>query len=118
VSGSVANGKAGGLRERIARNQSERERAIADLEGSDWEEEEVTENHFHLPPGTTLEADRTGKLRAVSIPDSDPPESDVDPPPKLTLLGLAWLAVRRMPPLGVVLVTLAGIAAYVFLKRP
>jgi hypothetical protein len=73
---SSGNGKAGSLRERFAHNQAERERAIARLEGSDWEE--VTENHIHieLPKGSELEADRTGRLRAVSYPDHEATKPD------------------------------------------
>ena len=128
---SSGNGKAGTRREAFAHNEAARERALskqeqalAELEGSEWTDE-PTENHYHLPKGTTLEADRTGRLRAVSNPDDEitltdngqPRKAESEPPPKLSLFTLAWLALRKMPPWGVVVVVLAGIGAYVMMKR-
>ncbi len=53
-----------------------------ELEGLD--DEPTGEVHVHMPKGTTLEADRTGKLKAISIPDDDEPAKaqHSDPPPK------------------------------------
>lgn len=88
---------------------------IADQED---EPEEITAEHYiNVEPGGTVIVDQTGKHRAISIPDSDPPESDAEPPPKLSPLAIAWLLVRKFPPWGAVLVALAGIGAYVALRR-
>ena len=56
-----------------------------------------------------IEEEITGKFGAVK------PESQ--PPSKLSPLAIAWLLVRKFPPWGAVLVALAGIAAYVLLRR-
>lgn len=75
--GSSANGKAGTLRERITHNQLERERAIAKLEGSEWEDE-ITETQIIVQPGGVVNVDQTGNHKAVTVtrPDNPPP-----PPP-------------------------------------
>jgi hypothetical protein len=62
-----------------------------ELEGLD--DEPTGEVHVHMPKGTTLEADATGKLRAISIHDDDitphdPPRKQSDPPPKSGIPGL------------------------------
>jgi hypothetical protein len=45
---------------------------IAELEGNEWEViSEVTENHWHLPKGTTVDTDATGKMRAISLADAE-----------------------------------------------
>ena len=91
------------------------------------DDEPTGQHHFHLPKGTTLEADATGKLKAISIPDDEPTPTDAGvkrarvessgPPSKVGPFVLGWLAVKRMPPWGVVVVVLAAIVAYVILKR-
>jgi hypothetical protein len=101
-------------------------RTLADeLEGLEDEISEVTEQHIHLPAGFKgeIDADATGRLRAVSHPDVETtkpdnarPESEA-PPSKQNLLALAWLGIRRMPPWGITLVFLAAIAAYAVLNR-
>jgi hypothetical protein len=110
---SAANGKAGTLRERIAHNQADRERAIAKLEGSDWEVEadEITAEHLieAMQAGAAAVAEATGKHAALK--PSDPP------PSKLSWQTIAWLFVRKLPAWGAVIVALAGIVAYVVLKR-
>jgi hypothetical protein len=93
-----------------------------ELEGLD--DEPTGEVHVHMPKGTTLEADATGKLRAVSVHDEDitphdPPrkvESEA-PPSKVAPLTIVWVIVRKFPPWGAVAVALAGIVAYVLLHR-
>lgn len=109
----------------MAENKSKLAALADELEDSD----EVTEQHIHfedLPPGTKIDTDATGRLKAISVPDddretpTDPPrkvESDPAPPSKVSPLGIAWLLVRKFPPWGAVLVALAGIAAYVLLRR-
>ena len=107
---SSGNGKAGTRREAFAHNEAARERALtqqeralAALEGSEWEDE-ATENPYHLPKGTTLEADRTGRLRAVSNPDDEitltdngqPRKAESEPAPKLAKGVVAVL--RELPP--------------------
>jgi hypothetical protein len=95
-----------------------------ELDGMD--DEPTGEVHVHLPPGTQLEADATGRLKAISAPDDDRPtptdpprkvESDAPPPSKVSPLAIAWLLVRKFPPWGAVIVALAAIAAYVLLRR-
>jgi hypothetical protein len=50
---------------------------IAELEGNEWEViSEVTENHWHLPKGTVVDADASGKMRAVSAPDLEVTRTD------------------------------------------
>lgn len=102
---------------------TDRVRELADYIGEQDDDEpaEVTENHFHLPKGTTLEADATGKLRAIShdeitltdhaVPGSDPP------PSKLSTLAIAWVMAKKFPPWGAVAVAIAAIVAYVLLHR-
>lgn len=83
-------------------------------------DDEITENHIHLhpPPGTTIEADATGRLKAISVPDTERETPTVPPAPeKVSVLIIGWTAVRKMPPWGVVLVALACLAAYVALHR-
>jgi hypothetical protein len=77
---SAANGKAGTLRERIAHNQADRERAIEKLEGSDWEVEadEITAEHLieAMQAGAAAVAEATGKHQTVK-PSDPPPKSGV-----------------------------------------
>ena len=100
---SSGNGKAGTRREAFAHNEAERkralakqERALAELEGSEWADE-VAENHFHLPKGTTLEADRTGRLRAVSNPDDEITLTENPAPKQPDRLRLISPFVRPSP---------------------
>ena len=124
---SSGNGKAGTRREAFAHNEAARERALtqqeralAALEGSEWDDE-VTENHFHLPKGTTLEADRTGRLRAVSNPDDEitltenPAPKQPDSTPAKAKFALAVL--DRLPagwrgPVVIVALGLVGVALW------
>lgn len=106
------NGKAGTRREAFAHNEAahrraltQQEKALAALEGSEWEDE-ITENHIHLPQGRiTLEADRTGRLRAVSNPDDEitltdngqaPRKTESEPPPKVAK-GIGFV-LDKLPP--------------------
>lgn len=126
MAGSSGNGKAGTLRERFAHNQAERERAIARLEGADWEEEEITAEHI-LEAVKVGAAAATGKHSAMSKDQAEEitltdhgtaPKPDSDPPPsKLSPLVVVWVIVRKFPPWGAVAVALAGILAYVVLHR-
>lgn len=59
--------------------------------------------------GDELQAEITGKFQAQ-------PSSSA-PPSKLSHLAIAWLMVKKFPPWGAVIVALAGIAAYVLLRR-
>jgi hypothetical protein len=114
---SSGNGKADTLRERLARNEAEMDRAIRELEGADWEE--ITENHIHieLPKGSELEADRTGRLRAVSYPDHEATKPDNPKPETVPPRGKFVLAVLNtiQPPWLRVPVVLALIGAVVVL---
>ena len=64
-------------------------RRADELDGLD---DEITENHIHVHGPAKLEADATGRLKAISMPDSDretptdPPRTD--PPPKSGLPGI------------------------------
>jgi len=85
---------------------------------------EVTEQHFHLPKGTTLETDQTGRLRAISHDEitltdhGSPPKPESEPPPsKLSPLVVVWVVARKFPPWGAVAVAIAGIIAYVLVRR-
>jgi hypothetical protein len=92
-----------------------------ELEGLD--DEPTGQFHINPPKGSRTEVgpDATGKMRAVVISESDiepEPRPVSEPPPsKLSPQAVAWLFVRKFPPWGAVIVALAGIAAYVFLKR-
>lgn len=78
----------------------ELDEVIAELEGNDWQE--VTENHIHveLPKGTTLEADRTGRLKAISMPDTEITKPDIprpsSEPPKSSIAGAAVAVIRSV----------------------
>jgi hypothetical protein len=93
---------------------------IAELEGSGWEEE-ITETQIIVQPGATVHVDQTGRHAALTtnnIPTKpDNPAPDSQSPSKVSPVTVVFVAVRKMPPWGVVLVALAGIAAYVVLKR-
>jgi hypothetical protein len=94
---------------------------IHELEGSEWDEE-ITETNITVEKGATVVI--TGKHQAVSEeqaaavtkPDNEKPDTQ-PPPSKVSPVTVVFVAVRKMPPWGVVLVALAGIAAYVALKR-
>lgn len=102
---SSGNGRAGTHRERVAHNQAERDDALKALEESDWEDEEVvTGQKFiadmirDMPEGTTIEADATGKMRAVRAADA--PDSSI---PGKWSSAIARVT-RDLPPWGKVLI--------------
>jgi hypothetical protein len=112
------NGKAGTLRERLARNEAEMERAIRELEGAEWEE--ITENHWHLPERARLsvDTDATGRVKVVSIPDAEEiTKADHPRPETVPPRGKFVLAVLNtiQPPWLRVPVVLALIGAVVVL---
>lgn len=74
--------------------ESKLRRLAAELRDAD---DEITENHIHfdLPPGAKVEADATGRLRAISVPDdervtpTDPPRAKPDStPPRSGFVGV------------------------------
>jgi hypothetical protein len=79
---SSGNGKAGTLRERLAHNQAEMERAIRELEGTDWEE--VTENHI-----TVNLVDQTGKHQALVAEKPTRPDNRMPSIPEATVKEVA-----------------------------
>jgi hypothetical protein len=94
---------------------------IAELEGSEWDDEEITETNITVEKGATVvitgkhQAMSQGQAAAVTKPDNEKPS---DPPPsKVSPLAVAWLGVKRMPPWGITAVFLAVVAAYVILNR-
>ena len=80
---------------------------------------EVTEQHFHLPKGTTLETDQTGRLRAIShdeITLTDhgiPPKPESVPPKaKFALAVLKELPPHWRGPVVIVALGIAGVLAW------
>jgi hypothetical protein len=120
MAGNVGNGKTGTLRERMAQNQTEREKAIAKLEGADWTEEEPsTQTHVHAAPGSTIVVDQTGKHRAlqVTLPDNEKP-SDPAPQSGMAKVATGFLgAVRGWPQALVALGILALVAFWIWTRR-
>lgn len=89
MQGSSGNGKPGTLRERFAHNQAERERAIAALEGSEWDDE-ITENHIEVLPGATLIVDQSGKHAAVRASQPDPDDVVTKTDHAVPVRGSSW----------------------------
>jgi hypothetical protein len=116
---SAANGKAGTLRERIAHNQADRERAIAKLEGSDWEVEadEIRAEHLieAMQAGAAAVTEATGRHKPVKA--SDPPPSSVTPKmPWWAGLPLAMVkSVNNFYALGAL--ALLVVALYIWLTK-
>lgn len=112
MAGNSGNGKAGTLRERIARNQAERDRAIAELEGVEWEDE-VTETQIHVHGGT-VHVGETGRRRAmpgnneITTPDNPKPDST---PPKVKAFERVIGAVDTWPKAAAFAVLVAAIVA-------
>lgn len=79
------------------------------------EPDEITETHIHVHPprGSVVEADATGRLRAVSAPDDEPTAPDHSAPrsgwPERVSRALVPL-LGGLPPWGRVVVLLALIA--------
>jgi hypothetical protein len=91
---------------------------IAELEGNEWEViSEVTENHWHLPKGVQLEADATGRMKAISIPDHEATKPDNPRPETVPPRGKFILAVLNtiQPPWLRFPIVLALIGAVVLL---
>jgi hypothetical protein len=100
--------------------------AIEELRGSEWEDEEITAKHLMdaVQMGAVI---ATGKHKAMSKDQADeitltdhgsPPKPESEPPPsKLSPLVVVWVVARKFPPWGAVIVALAGIAAYVMLRK-
>ena len=84
--------------------------AIAELEGSAWEEEEPTgQTYVHAAPGSTVVVEQTGKFKAiepVTRLDNPAPPSSV-PPRVKWLTALLNAALGPLPGWGRVLVLLA-----------
>ncbi len=124
--GSSGNGKTDTLRERFAHNQAAREQAMEKLEGIEWEDE-TTETNITVEKGATVVI--TGKHKAMTKDQaeeitradhdrptpSDPPSEP--PPSKLSPLVVVWVVARKCPPWGAVAVAIAGIIAYVLVRR-
>jgi hypothetical protein len=100
---------------------------IAELEGSEWDDEEITAEHYiHVEKGGTVIVDQTGKNRAMSKQEADEitltdhgalPKQQSDPPPsKVSPLSIAWLMAKKFPPWGAVLVAIACIIAFVLTR--
>jgi hypothetical protein len=98
---------------------------IAELEGSEWDDEEITETNITVEKGATVVV-TTGKHAAMSkdqaeeitVTDHGVPQKQSDPPPsKVSLLAIGWVAAKRAPPWGIIILGVVGIIAYVVLKR-
>lgn len=105
----------------MAPSDSKLRQLAAELDDAD---DEITAEHYiNVEPGGTVIVDQTGKHKALELDETtptDPPrkvESDAPPPSKVSPLTIAWLLARKFPPWGAVIVALAGIAAYVLLRR-
>jgi hypothetical protein len=92
------------------------DRAITTLEKTEWDDDDepITNHHIIFNVGDTGKFSPMTPAQADRVPRVEVESSS--PPSKLSPLALGWLAVRRMPPWGVVLVVLALTAAYVALR--
>jgi hypothetical protein len=99
---------------------------IEELEGSEWDDELKTGDiHIYPPAGAKFEAgtDSTGKFKASSIPDSDPPDAE---PPKSGIPGIITAsggfvlglvkAVNNFYAFGTLVVLLAAFIAWLKLR--
>lgn len=105
--GKPGDAKADRARDEFTRNQRERERSIERLRvraemRSEHEEEDTGVVH--------LRAEERLALREAAH-SSAPPSAH-----KVTAWVIVWTVARKFPPMGAVLVALASIAAYVYLR--
>jgi hypothetical protein len=69
---------------------------IAELEGSEWADEEITAEHYiHAEPGSTVIVDQTGKHRPVKADDRPTPS---DPPSQPAKARFALAVLDRIQP--------------------
>lgn len=100
------------------------------------EDDEITEQHLHLdnlPPGTKIDTDATGRLKAISIPDddrvtpTDPGRKPISVAPKSGFQGLLATsggvvvkvvsAVNNPYALGALALLVAAFIAWLRLRR-
>ena len=116
---SSGNGKAGTRREAFAHNEAARERALteqekalADLEGSEWADE-ITETQIIVQPGATVHVDQTGRHQAMAVtkPDNPRPTQESIPERVLDAAGDLTERVKTWKQV-MILLGLIGLAAF------
>ncbi len=110
------------------KSHTDRVRTLAKYIAEQPDDDEITGQHLidAMKAGVALGVETTSKTRAMSKQEAEEitltdhgakkQESDA-PPSKVSPVTVVFVAVRRLPPWGLVIVALAGIAAYVVLKR-